>query len=45
MYHYSHIIEWMASDIMALLDEVFPQEKTELENIINAKSGKSNTKS
>ena len=34
---YSHIIEGMQSDAMALLDEVLPPEKNGIKNKINAK--------
>ena len=34
---YSHIIEGMQSDAMALLDEVLPPGKNGVKNIINAK--------
>ncbi len=33
---YSHIIEGMQSDAMALLDEVLPAEVNGVKNIINA---------
>tara|TARA_B100000315_G_scaffold242288_1_gene264298 strand:+ start:550 stop:726 length:177 start_codon:yes stop_codon:yes gene_type:complete len=34
---YSHIIEGMQEDAMALLDEVLPAEKNGIKNKINAK--------